>query len=113
MKVSVQLDDGSAVLEFVDCVAYTQGDIAGNIDCSVHCGPELSIEEIAAHLKLRVPGDTELADVVGSGSIHGGYDLTFYVQSVDGAKNPPGQVEPVWVDPGMQSLGRLACVTGD
>jgi len=112
VKATVRLDTGSAEVEFIDCVAYASGEFAGNIDCSVKCGPEVSLQDIAEHLKLSLPGGSELLDLLGSGEVRGGYDLTYHSRELRGADTGPTHVEAYWVDRGMQRLGGIPCEAG-
>jgi hypothetical protein len=90
MKAIIRTDGGRVEAEFSECVLHTTGEFAGNLDFSVTLSEPLSTEKVVENLRVRLPGNPRLIDVLGCGDIVGGLAIT-----VESSLVPPGEDIPL------------------
>ncbi|MBM79234.1 MAG: hypothetical protein CMJ78_01415 [Planctomycetaceae bacterium] len=85
----------------------TPNELCGNVDLTVSCDPPLEFKAMEPYLRLRVAGDSGLADILGYGKKPDGLELIFTSEWVSDNFELPESVEVVWTESGEEVLGSL------
>lgn len=109
MNAQVETASGHAELEVKTCEVHTEGEFGGNLDVVVRMNP-LDKAALLKNLRLRVPGSTELLDVIadGAGKAADEVEFTFHTPTLIEAEIP-ASVTVLWVAGGEKELGTIEC----
>ena len=108
MQVELTTGGNSVQATFSIATIHTAPDeFCGNVDFNVTFDPTVETSVILEHLRLRVSGDSGLADILGHGESAEGLGVTFTSEWVSDNQRLPESIEVVWIETGERVLGRL------
>ena len=108
MQCQFQAGDKLVTANFSIAKIHTApNEFCGNVDVTLYCDPSVSFDAIEPHLRLRVAGDSGLADILGYGQKPNGLEVVFTSEWVSDNFKLPESVEVVWTESGAEVLGSL------
>ena len=96
-------------LTIEDGIVHLEGEFAGNIDTTLTVDPPLPKGDVLASLRIEVPGERDLIDVLGYRQRKGHWELTFLSEHVRETGVVPPSVETFWGPAREIYLGTVPC----
>lgn len=112
MEAKLRLQDQHFRLNFSEATVHLEGEFAGNIDLVLSCSPPLPWCDLQHALRLSVPGETQLLDILGYLQSAERYDLTFFSEATRDSERAPLSIDAYWRSAHEQThLGCLSIAT--